>query len=147
MNAGGIRDSLPEGKIAYRDVLKVQPFANQISLVRLSGAELLKYLEAAAKMSAGSGAFPQTVGVQMVIEGGVLKEAKVNGQAIDPRREYRLALNNFQAGGGDGYPKLSDLPGHINTGFNDADVLRAFIAARSPLKAADFAPPADVVRR
>lgn len=147
MNAGGVRDSLPEGKITYRDVLKVQPFANQISLVRLNGAELMKYLEATAKMSAGSGAFPQTVGVQMVIEGGVLKEAKVNGQPIDPRREYRLALNNFQAGGGDGYPKLSDHPGHVNTGFNDADVLRAFIAARSPIKAADFSPPADVVRR
>jgi len=147
MNAGGVRDSLPEGRISYRDVLKVQPFANQISVVRLSGAELLKYLEAVAKFTPGSGAFPQTVGVQMVIEGGALKEAKVNNQPIDARREYRLAINNFTAGGGDGYPKLSDHPGHVNTGFNDADVMRAFIAARSPLKAADFAPPADVVRR
>jgi 5'-nucleotidase/UDP-sugar diphosphatase len=147
MNSGGVRDSLPEGKITYRDVLKVQPFANQLSLVRLSGAELLKYLEATAKMTPGSGAFPQTVGVQMLIEGGVLKEAKVGGQPIDPRREYKLAINNFQAGGGDGYPKLSDHPGHVNTGFNDADVMRAFITARSPIKAADFAPPADVIRR
>jgi 5'-nucleotidase/UDP-sugar diphosphatase len=148
MNSGGIRDSLPEGRITYRDVLKVQPFGNQISLVRLTGAELLKYLEATAKMSAGAGAFPHTVGVQMVIEGGALKEAKVNNQPIDPRREYRLAINNFIAGGGDGYPKVADHPGHVNTGFNDADVMRAFIAARSPVRAADFAPPAsDVVRR
>jgi 5'-nucleotidase/UDP-sugar diphosphatase len=147
MNAGGVRDSLPEGRITYRDVLKVQPFGNQVSLVRLNGADLLKYLEAVAKMTPGSGAFPQTVGVQMVIEGGVLKDAKVRGQPIDARREYRLALNNFTAGGGDGYPKLSDHPGHVNTGFVDADVMRAFIAAGSPLKAADFAPPGDVVRR
>jgi 5'-nucleotidase / UDP-sugar diphosphatase len=148
MNAGGVRDSLPEGKVTYRDVLKVQPFGNQLSVVRLSGAELLRYLEAAAKMTPGSGAFPQTVGVQMVIEGGVLKEAKVQGKPIEPQREYRLALNNFTAGGGDGYPKLSDHPGHVNTGLLDADVMRAFIAAGSPLKAADFAPAAtDVVRR
>jgi 5'-nucleotidase / UDP-sugar diphosphatase len=147
MNAGGVRDSLPEGRITYRDVLKVQPFGNQISLVRLTGAELLKYLEAVAKMSPGSGAFPQTVGVQMSIEGGILKEAKIGGLPIDARREYRLALNNFTVGGGDGYPKLSDHPGHINTGFADADVMRAFIAARSPMKAADFTPPPDVVRR
>jgi 5'-nucleotidase / UDP-sugar diphosphatase len=147
MNAGGVRDSLPEGRLTYRDVLKVQPFGNQISLVRLTGAELLKYLEAVAKVTPGSGAFPQTVGVQMQIEGGVLKEAKVGGQAIDARREYRLAINNFTAGGGDGYPKLSDHPGHINTGFTDADVMRAFLAARSPIKAADYAPPPDVVRR
>jgi 5'-nucleotidase / UDP-sugar diphosphatase len=148
MNAGGVRDSLPEGKVTYRDVLKVQPFGNQVSLVRLSGAELTKYLEAAAKMTPGSGAFPQTVGVQMVIEGGVLKEAKVQGKPIEPQREYRLALNNFTAGGGDGYPKLSDHPGHVNTGLLDADVMRAFITAGSPLKAADFTPAAtDVVRR
>jgi 5'-nucleotidase / UDP-sugar diphosphatase len=147
MNAGGVRDSLPEGKVTYRDVLKVQPFGNQLSLVRLSGAELMKYLEAAAKMTPGSGAFPQTVGVQMVIEGGVLKEARVQGKPIEPQREYRLALNNFTAGGGDGYPKLSDHPGHVNTGLLDADVMRAFITAGSPLKAADFTPAADVVRR
>jgi len=148
MNSGGIRDSLPEGRITYRDVLKVQPFANTIALVRLTGAELLKYLEATAKMAPGAGAFPHTAGVQMVIEGGALKDARVNNQPIDPRREYRLAINNFTAGGGDGYPKLSDHPGHVNTGFNDADVLRAFIATRSPIKAADFAPPpGDVVRR
>ena len=147
MNAGGVRDSLPDGRITYRDVLKVQPFGNQVSLVRLSGAELTKVLEAVAKMTPGSGGFPQTAGVQMVIEGGVLKEARVQGRAIEPQREYLLALNNFSAGGGDGYPKLSDHPGHVNTGLVDADVTRAFIAAGSPLKAADFAPPADVVRR
>jgi 5'-nucleotidase / UDP-sugar diphosphatase len=78
----------------------------------------------------------------------MLKEAKVQGKPIEPQREYRLALNNFTAGGGDGYPKLSDHPGHVNTGLVDADVMRAFIAAGSPLKAADFAPVAtDVVRR
>ncbi|MES2957804.1 MAG: bifunctional UDP-sugar hydrolase/5'-nucleotidase UshA [Pseudomonadota bacterium] len=147
MNAGGVRDSLPEGRLTYRDVLKVQPFGNQVSLVRLSGAELLKYLEAVAKMTPGSGAFPQTAGVQMLIEANVLKEAKVGGQPIDARREYRLAINNFTAGGGDGYPKLSDHPGHVNTGFTDADVMRGFVAARSPIKAADFVPPPDVVRR
>jgi 5'-nucleotidase/UDP-sugar diphosphatase len=147
MNAGGVRDSLPEGKVTYRDVLKVQPFGNQISLVRLTGAELLTYLEAVAKMTPGSGAFPQTVGVQMLIEGGALKEARVQGRPIEPRREYRLAINNFTAAGGDGYPKLSSHPGHVNTGLVDADVMRAFIAAGSPLKAIDFSPPNDVVRR
>jgi 5'-nucleotidase/UDP-sugar diphosphatase len=147
MNAGGIRDSLPEGKVSYRDVLKVQPFANQLSLVRLSGSELLAYLQAVAKMTPGSGAFPQTAGVQMLIEGGVLKEARVGGRPVEPQREYRLALANFTAQGGDGYPKLSTHPGYTDTGLLDADVLRAYIAAGSPLKAADFAPPPDVVRR
>lgn len=147
MNAGGVRDSLPEGKISYRDVLKVQPFANQIAVVRLSGAELLTYLQAVAKMSPGSGAFPQTAGVQMVIEGGALKEARVGGQPVDPKRDYRLSLNNFTAAGGDGYPKVTQHPGYVDTGLLDADVMRTYIGAGSPLKASDFTPPPDVVRR
>ena len=49
--------------------------------------------------------------------------------------------------GGDGYPKIDDHPGYVNTGFVDADVLRAFIARNSPLKPADFEPGDAVVRR
>jgi 5'-nucleotidase/UDP-sugar diphosphatase len=51
INSGGVRDSLPAGAIAYRDVLKVQPFGNMVALVRLSGADLLAWLQAAAKMT------------------------------------------------------------------------------------------------
>ena len=147
MNSGGIRDSLPEGRITYRDVLKVQPFGNQVAVVRLKGSELLTYLSAVARMTPGSGAFPQTDGVQMVIEANQLKEARVQGQPIDNNRDYRIAMNHFTASGGDGYPRLSEHPGYINTGFVDADVLRTFVAARSPLKAADLAPGNDVQRR
>ena len=109
-------------------------------MVRLSGAELLAYLQAAAKMTPGSGAFPQTAGVRMVIQGTQLVEATIGGRPIEPQREYRLAINNFTATGGDGYPKLDNHPGFINTGFVDGDELRAYIARRSPLKIADYAP-------
>ncbi len=147
MNAGGVRDSLPAGRLTYRDVLKVQPFGNTVTVVRLSGAELLTWLAAAAKMTPGAGAFPHTVGLQMRIEGGTLVEARVQGRPIEPGREYKLAMNNFTASGGDGYPRLADHPGYVNTGFVDADVLREYIAARSPLKAADFAPLDDIQRK
>jgi 5'-nucleotidase / UDP-sugar diphosphatase len=147
MNAGGVRDSLPEGRVTYRDVLKVQPFGNQLAVVRLKGSELLTWLAAAAKMTPGSGAFPHTEGVQLSIENGLLKEARVQGKTIEPEREYRIAMNHFTASGGDGYPRLADHPGYLNTGFVDAEVLRAFMAARSPIKAADFAPNADVQRK
>lgn len=147
MNSGGLRDSLPAGTLTYRDVLKVQPFGNQLAVVRLSGAELLEYLRAAAAMTPGAGAFPQTAGVRMVIEGGRLVSASIGGQPIEPRREYRLALNHFTASGGDGYPRLDQHPGYVNTGFIDADVLREFIARHSPLKPADFAPGDAVQRR
>ena len=147
INSGGVRDSIAAGTITYRDVLKVQPFGNTVSLVRLSGAELLAYLQAAARMTPGSGAFPQTAGVRLRIAGGQLESAQVGGQPIDPKRQYGLALTNFTATGGDGYPKLIDHPGYVNTGFVDADVLREFIARKSPLKVAEHEPGDAVQRR
>ena len=77
----------------------------------------------------------------------MLKESRVLGVLVDPQREYRLAINHFTATGGDGYPPLNAHPGYINTGFVDAEVLREYIAARSPLKAVDFAPGGDVQRK
>jgi 5'-nucleotidase/UDP-sugar diphosphatase len=146
MNSGGVRDSMPAGKLSYKDVLKVQPFGNMVSVVELKGSELSAYLEAAMKMSAGSGAFPQFAGVRIVAEGGKLVSATVRGAAIDPAKTYRLALNNFQANGGDGYPKLSTHPGYVNTGFVDADVMREYLS-KNKVRVADFAPGDAVVRR
>ena len=147
MNAGGVRDSLPAGPITYRDVLKVQPFANAVGVVTLTGAELLDYLGAAAMMTPGAGGFAQTAGVQMRIEAGRLLEARVAGQPIDAQRRYRLSINNFTAIGGDGYPKLNTHPNYVDSGFNDAEVLRGYIARHSPLKVADYAPGDAVQRR
>ncbi len=142
INGGGVRDSLPAGQITYRDVLKVQPFGNTVGVLTLSGAELLDWLGAAAKMSPGAGGFPQTAGLQWQVAGGVVQAARVGGQPIDPARRYTLAINNFTAIGGDGYPRVRNHPGYVDTGLNDADVLRAYISAHSPLKLADYAPGA-----
>jgi 5'-nucleotidase / UDP-sugar diphosphatase len=146
MNSGGIRDSMPAGKLTYKDVLKVQPFGNMLAHVTLNGTELMAYLNAAAKMSAGSGAFAQFAGVNLVIEGGAVKSATIKGSPIDLAKSYRMALNSFQAGGGDGYPKLSDHPGYVNTGFVDADVMREYLS-KNNIKSASFAPGDAVVRR
>jgi 5'-nucleotidase / UDP-sugar diphosphatase len=147
INSGGVRDSIPGGSISYRDVLKVQPFGNTVAVVQMSGEELLAFLKAAAKMTPGAGAFPQTAGVRMVIEANELKDVRIGNQPIDPKRSYRLAVTNFTASGGDGYPKLNNHPGYVDSGFNDADVLKAYIAARSPLKVADYEPGDIVTRR
>jgi 5'-nucleotidase / UDP-sugar diphosphatase len=147
MNSGGVRDSLPAGTITYRDVLKVQPFGNTVAVVTLSGAELLQYLQAAAKMTPGSGAYPQVAGVKLRIANNMLESAEVGGKPIDPARSYRLAMMNFTASGGDGYPKLDKHPGYVNTGFVDADVLRETIAKKGVVKTADYEPGDAVVRR
>jgi 5'-nucleotidase / UDP-sugar diphosphatase len=147
VNAGGVRDSLNAGKLTYKDVLKVQPFGNTTAVVDLSGKEVMDYLNAIAKMSAGSGAFPQFAGINLVIANGQVESASIKGAAVAMGKTYRMVLNNFIAAGGDGYPKLTAHPTYVDTGYVDADVLRAYITAHSPLKAADFDPGSAVVRR
>ncbi len=147
VNSGGVRDSIPAGAISYKHVLKVQPFGNTVCTVDLSGRELQDYLNAAAKMTHGSGAFPQFAGIAMEISAGVASQVRIKGEPIEAGKTYRMAINNFQAAGGDGYPRLTAHPGFVDTGFVDADVLRTFIAANNPLKAADFEPGSAIVRR
>jgi 5'-nucleotidase / UDP-sugar diphosphatase len=127
-------------------VIKVQPFGNMLAYVDFSGNELMDYLNAAAKMTAGSGAFAHFAGVQLAIEAGLVKTATIQGKTIDPAKTYRLALNNFQANGGDGYPKISNHPGYVNTGFVDADVMREYLS-KNGIKAASFEPGDAVVRK
>ncbi|OBU87531.1 bifunctional UDP-sugar hydrolase/5'-nucleotidase UshA [Chromobacterium subtsugae] len=146
LNSGGIRDSLPAGAVSYRDVLKVFPFGSTVAYVDLPGSEALGYLRAAAKMTPGAGAFAQFAGVKLRIVGGELREAKVAGAAIDPARTYRVAINSFMAAGGDGYPKMAGHPGYVNTGFVDAEMLKAYLASHAPVQAGAYAPSGDVTR-
>ncbi|PTU66130.1 bifunctional UDP-sugar hydrolase/5'-nucleotidase [Chromobacterium sp. Panama] len=145
-NSGGIRDSLPAGAINYRDVLKVFPFGSTLAYVDLDGREALDYLKAAARMTPGAGAFGQFAGVKLRIVGGELRQALIGGQPIDPAKTYRMAINSFIAAGGDGYPLMNKHPGYVNTGFVDAEMLREYIAAHSPIDAGAYA-PGDAVTR
>lgn len=146
LNAGGVRDSIAPGKVTYKDILKVHPFANQLVYVEMSGRELLDYLTVAARMSPGSGAFAHFAGVAMDIAGGAVSHVRIGSQPLLLEKTYRLAMNSFQASGGDGYPRLSAHPGYVNTGFVDADVLREFFAAQPLIRARDFE-PGDAVTR
>ncbi|AUH53637.1 bifunctional UDP-sugar hydrolase/5'-nucleotidase [Chromobacterium sp. ATCC 53434] len=146
INSGGIRDSLPAGVIRYRDVLKVFPFGSRLAYVQLSGREALDYLRAAARMTPGAGAFAQFAGVRLRIVGGELQDAAIGGKPVDPDKTYRMAVNSFVAAGGDGYPRLIGQPGYVDTGLIDADVLKQYLAAHSPLKAQRYAPAGEVTR-
>jgi 5'-nucleotidase / UDP-sugar diphosphatase len=147
VNSGGVRDSFAPGKLTYKDVLKVQPFGNTVVTADLTGSEVMDYLNAVAKMSMGSGAFAQFAGIQLEIVAGTVARAMVKGAAVDRTRTYRMVVNRFSAEGGDGYPKLTRHPSYVDTGYVDADVLRAYVSANSPLKAMNYEPGDNVVRR
>ncbi len=117
MNSGGIRADMPAGDITYKDVLTVQPFANTVAYVDLTGAELMPYLEVAANKEAGSGAFAQFAGVEITMNGSNIASATVAGKSVEATTTYRVAINAYMASGGDGYPRLSDHANFVNSGF------------------------------
>ncbi|AHJ74937.1 bifunctional UDP-sugar hydrolase/5'-nucleotidase UshA [Kosakonia sacchari] len=144
MSGGGVRDSIEAGDITYKDVLKVQPFGNTVVYVNLTGKELTDYLTAVAQMKPDSGAYPQFANVSFVAKGGKLNDLKIKGEPVDPAKSYRLATLSFNATGGDGYPRLDDKAGYVNTGFIDAEVLKEYIQKNSPLDVNAYEPKGEV---
>ncbi|ELX4758539.1 bifunctional UDP-sugar hydrolase/5'-nucleotidase [Salmonella enterica subsp. enterica serovar Derby] len=144
MSGGGIRDSIEAGDITYKSVLKVQPFGNIVVYADMSGKEVVDYLTAVAQMKPDSGAYPQFANVSFVAKEGKLTDLKIKGEPVDPAKTYRMATLSFNATGGDGYPRIDNKPGYVNTGFIDAEVLKEFIQQNSPLDAAAFTPNGEV---
>ncbi|TFG37191.1 MAG: bifunctional UDP-sugar hydrolase/5'-nucleotidase [Desulfobacterales bacterium] len=140
INAGGIRDSLPAGDITYKDVLITKPFGNSLCTVTLTGKEVWKYLQAAVNMQPDTGAFAQLAGVRLSLAGRRLVAVEVAGSALAPEKQYKLVLESYIAAGGDGYPTMADHPGFVDTGYLDADAIKAYIKKHTPLKVADYAP-------
>lgn len=144
MSGGGIRDSIEAGDITYKSMLKVQPFGNIVVYADMSGKEVVDYLTAVAQMKPDSGAYPQFANVSFVAKEGKLTDLKIKGEPVDPAKTYRMATLSFNATGGDGYPRIDNKPGYVNTGFIDAEVLKEFIQQNSPLDAAAFTPNGEV---
>lgn len=144
MSGGGIRDSIEAGDITYKSVLKVQPFGNIVVYADMSGKEVVDYLTAVAQMKPDSGAYPQFANVSFVAKEGKLTDLKIKGEPVDPAKTYRMATLSFNATGGDGYPRIDNKAGYVNTGFIDAEVLKEFIQQNSPLDAAAFTPKGEV---
>ncbi|OOE37118.1 bifunctional UDP-sugar hydrolase/5'-nucleotidase UshA [Salinivibrio kushneri] len=145
MNSGGVRDSIIAGDITYKDVLKVQPFGNMVTYTDMSGKEVMDYLNVVGTKPVDSGAYAQFAGLSMVVEDGKVHDVKIGGEPIDMDKTYRFTVPSFNAAGGDGYPKLTNHPGNVNTGFVDAEVLKDYLEDNSPIDVNDYAPQGEIV--
>ncbi|MEU3372895.1 bifunctional metallophosphatase/5'-nucleotidase [Streptomyces sp. NPDC006660] len=155
MNPGGIRSDLVykasggegDGVVTYGEAFTVQPFTNMMNVVGLTGAQLLAALkqqvsgvnEADPKILQVSSGLTYTLdltksGAARVVDGTV----RLNGAAIDPAATYRVAMNEFLAGGGDGFPALVGTDKVV--GASDLDVFDAYLAANST-PSTPLAPP------
>lgn len=145
MNSGGVRDSIEAGNITYKDVLKVQPFGNIVTYVDMTGAEVQDYLNVVATMPVDSGAYAQFYGISMKVSGNKVSDVVIGGKPLQMDKTYRFTIPSYNAAGGDGYPKIDNRAGFVNTGFVDAEVLKDYMEFNSPVDVNKFAPVGEVV--
>ncbi|MCR9578613.1 bifunctional UDP-sugar hydrolase/5'-nucleotidase UshA [Vibrio antiquarius] len=144
MNSGGVRDSIAAGDITYKDVLTVQPFGNMVSYVDMTGKEVLDYLNVVATKPVDSGAYAQFAGIAMSINNGEVTNVFIGNKQLRLDGNYRFTVPSYNAAGGDGYPKIDDHPGYVNTGFTDAEVLKDYLETHSPVDVNEYAPSGEI---
>lgn len=149
-NGGGIRVSVEPGDISMDTLVTIFPFGNNVCLVTITGEQLLEVLEASAFCTPETiGGFPQVAGIEYKLDVSVPYEngeqypdstyyapakpgsrvtiKSVNGKAFDPKAEYTVAVNNFQAEGGDTYYQLTKNSYFCDTEILDCDALIEYV--------------------
>jgi 5'-nucleotidase len=125
MNNGGIRASLPAGPVDYSQVFEISPFGNEIVRIRLTGREMRAVLE----QGLGEG-HPgiHISGLRVVFDstrpaGRRIREVYLpTGRRLVDRASYTLAINDYLAGGKEGFTMFSGLAAE-HTGIFDTDAL------------------------
>nr|WP_224827809.1 5'-nucleotidase C-terminal domain-containing protein [Saliphagus infecundisoli] len=122
-NAGGIRSDAVygPGEITGGDVFNTLPFPNTIVTLELTGAELVETLasqivtlESETGQDFGEEVSQQVSGVRFEWvphddAEQLVRDVRVGGEALEADATYEVAVNNFIADGGSGYP-LEDKP-------------------------------------
>ena len=148
-NGGGIRATIAAGDITKKDVNTVLPFGNTLSIVKVTGAELLEALEASTYCTPETiGGFPHVSGIEFTVDttkaydqgdqypGSTYYAPKsiqrvsiqsVGGKAFDAKAVYTIATNDFMASGGDTYYAFSAASVNYDLGVPMDEVVMDFI--------------------
>jgi 5'-nucleotidase len=146
MNPGGVRADLDAGPVTYEEAFTVQPFANNLTTLDLSGTQIQCLLE--QQFTVGRTLYPSATASYVVDPAGTTGPAAnpcagtrvvdstvtIGGKPVVAGQSYRVTVNSFLAGGGDGFTVLKD-GANVVTGSIDLDALTAYLGANSPVAA------------
>ncbi len=137
-NSGGVRADINAGDITFGEAFAVQPFANNLVTLTLTGAQIDTLLEAQFQPS-GTSILQPSRGFAFAWSASAPAGSKVDpasikldGVTLDPAASYRVTVNNFMASGGDGYTVLLEGKAPL-TGAIDVDAVEAYLRANNPL--------------
>lgn len=159
INAGGLRNSLNKsGAVSFDDLFRITPFSNNLFVVELTGAQLLRLLEQQWESSNCGKTYKGICGRIMQPSSNLGYEwnigqprgaapgagevvpalsVKVNGQALSLAGKYKVVAQDFLVvDGGDNYSVFLQGTGRRNLELFDLDALFEYFgrsSAASPL--------------
>ncbi|QTX05598.1 ExeM/NucH family extracellular endonuclease [Agromyces archimandritae] len=136
MNPGGIRTDLKfagsgegdaDGNVSYREAANVQPFANTLTVMELTGAQIVQVLEEQWQPAEASRPFLKlgvSEGLEVVYDpaaaaGSHITSVRLNGEPLDASRSYSVVVNSFLAAGGDNFGTFAEGANRADSGLVD----------------------------
>lgn len=130
MNNGGIRADLRAGPATYGSFFEIQPFANLLMRMTVTGADLRAYFERVV----GGNARAHVSGAVVRYDparpsGSRIVELTVGGRPVEPTRAYTISMSDFMATGGDGLALAGPAQRTEALGIVDLDALLEYVRA------------------
>lgn len=103
LNNGGLRASLPKGKITKRNVFELMPFENELAVLTLSGENTKKLID----FIVAKGGMPVS-GISIKIKDSTNASTSIGNEAFDKNKNYKVVTSDYLANGGDNLLFLKD---------------------------------------
>jgi 5'-nucleotidase / UDP-sugar diphosphatase len=136
-NLGGIRDEIPAGPITPRQVFRVLPFGNRLTILEVDGRLLKEILEYRVSDD-HHGLY--VAGGKVVYNKSRpdydrLVKLEIGGEPWSPDRTYRVVTTDFLAAGNAGLYMLPAVPNEkkITTSTTDMEALVHYIRRHTPI--------------
>lgn len=129
MNPGGLRADLASGAVTYAEAAAVQPFANTLVSMSLTGEQIKSVLEEQWQPSTSSRPFLK-LGINKeftytydptAAAGSRITEMRLNGELIDLAATYTVGANSFLAAGGDNFVTFRSATNKADSGKIDLE--------------------------
>ncbi|ROP61018.1 bifunctional UDP-sugar hydrolase/5'-nucleotidase [Curtobacterium sp. ZW137] len=129
MNPGGLRADLAGGAVTYKEAAVVQPFANTLVVLDLTGAQVKQALEQQWQPSTASRPFLK-LGVSegfaytydpAAASGSRITAMTLDGAPIDASTTYKVTVNSFLASGGDNFTAFAAAAAKQDSGKVDLE--------------------------
>ncbi|HAQ07892.1 MAG TPA: bifunctional 2',3'-cyclic-nucleotide 2'-phosphodiesterase/3'-nucleotidase, partial [Bacillus bacterium] len=112
MNSGGVRGDINQGEITWKEAFTVQPFGNDLVKMNVTGAQIKTLLEqqwgSKVRIMPISG-LKVSYDESRAAGDRIVSIVKNDGTPVEMDQTYSITVNNYMAGGGDGYAVLATI--------------------------------------